>query len=114
MLETSPPDIFDCQTCGACCAHSADWPRFSLESDEALALIPEKLVAADLSGMRFEEGRCAALTGELGKHVGCAVYDVRPIVCRDCMPGDAECRMARAEKGFDLAGLPAPDVYDHG
>ncbi|MBC7312610.1 MAG: YkgJ family cysteine cluster protein, partial [Rhizobium sp.] len=82
MLETSPPDIFDCQTCGACCAYSADWPRFSLESDEEIARIPERFIAADLSGMKFEGGRCAALTGEVGKHVGCAVYADRPLVCR--------------------------------
>lgn len=111
MLETSPPDIFDCQTCGACCAYSADWPRFSLETDEELAKIPEKFIAADLSGMKFEAGRCAALTGELGKHVGCAVYADRPLVCRTCMPGDAECRIARAEFGFPVDSLPDPDVF---
>ncbi len=87
MLETSPPDIFDCQTCGACCAYQADWPRFSMETDEEIAKIPENFIAADLSGMRFEAGRCTALTGELGKHVGCAVYANRPHVCRTCMPG---------------------------
>lgn len=27
---------FDCQSCGACCAYSADWPRFSLETEEEL------------------------------------------------------------------------------
>ncbi|MVA73937.1 YkgJ family cysteine cluster protein [Agrobacterium vitis] len=117
MLETSPPEIFDCQTCGACCAYQADWPRFSLESDEQLAKIPEKFVAADLSGMKFEvdaagKGRCAALTGDLGKHVGCGVYDVRPQVCRDCMPGDPECKIARKALGFPVDDLPEPDVYD--
>jgi uncharacterized protein len=111
MLETSPPDIFDCQSCGACCAYQADWPRFSLESDEQLAKIPEKFVAADESGMRFENGRCCALTGELGKHVGCGVYEVRPQVCRDCMPGDPECRIARKALGFAVDDLPDPDVY---
>ena len=25
-----------CQACGACCAYSANWPRFSTEDDEAL------------------------------------------------------------------------------
>lgn len=111
MLETSPPDIFDCQSCGACCAYQADWPRFSLESDEQLAKIPEKFVAADQSGMRFDNGRCSALTGDLGKHVGCGVYDVRPQVCRDCMPGDPECHIARKALGFAVDDLPDPDVY---
>lgn len=106
MLETSPPDIFDCQTCGACCAYSAEWPRFSLESDEELAAIPETMVAADLSGMKFEGGRCVALKGELGKCVGCTIYPIRPIVCRDCMPGDPECLMAREAAGLET-GRPA-------
>lgn len=111
MLETSPPDIFDCQTCGACCAYSAEWPRFSLESDEEIAQIPDALIATDLSGMKFEGGRCAALTGDVGKHVGCAVYAARPLVCRTCMPGDEECKMARSELGFAIDALPDPDRF---
>lgn len=110
-METSPPDIFDCQSCGACCAHDERWPRFSLETDEEIAAIPEAMIAADESGMRFEGGRCAALTGELGKHVGCSVYPVRPHVCRACMPGDAECRIARAGRGFSLEGLPEAETW---
>jgi len=112
MLETSPPEIFVCRTCGACCVYSAVWPRFSLESDAELALIPEKFVAADLSGMRFEAGRCSALTGELGKNAGCAVYAARPHVCRTCMPGDEECKIARAEFGFPIDGLPEPEIFE--
>lgn len=110
-METSPPDIFDCQTCGACCAYQADWPRFSMETDEEIARIPEKFIASDESGMKFEGGRCTALTGELGKHVGCAVYHDRPQVCRTCMPGDDECIMAREALGFAVDALPSPEVY---
>jgi len=91
---------FDCQSCGACCSYSSEWPRFSTEEDAQLDLIPEKFVAADLSGMRCDGVRCSALTGELGKHVACGVYDVRPEVCRSCMPGDPECLMARAAHGM--------------
>ena len=95
-----PP--YDCQACGACCAYSAEWPRFSTEEDAELDLIPEALVAADLSGMKFENGRCAALTGEPGKHTACGIYAIRPVVCRECMPGDPECHIARAERGFEI------------
>ncbi|MBO3759291.1 YkgJ family cysteine cluster protein [Ciceribacter sp. L1K22] len=101
MPQSPSPDIYDCQACGACCAYSEDWPRFSLETDEQLDAIPEAMVATDLSGMKFENGRCVALNGELGKCVGCTIYTVRPIVCRDCMPGDPECLMAR-----EAIGLP--------
>ena len=95
-----PETAFDCQSCGACCSYSADWPRFTLEDDEQLAKIPETLVSADLSGMRCEGQRCLALSGEIGKHVACTIYAVRPDVCRACMPGDPECLMAREEHGI--------------
>ena len=93
---------FDCQSCGACCAYSSDWPRFSLETDEELDRIPAELVAEDLSGMRCEGERCAALTGVVGKRTGCGIYPVRPHVCRTCQPGDEECLMARAAHGLAI------------
>ena len=89
-----------CQSCGACCAYSPDWPRFSLEDDAALARIPAALVAANGSGMRWASDRCAALSGEIGKSTSCAIYEVRPDVCRACQPGDEECNMARAKYGM--------------
>ena len=33
-----------CQACGACCAYSRNWPRFTTEDDAALDLIPERFV----------------------------------------------------------------------
>ncbi|RWM24304.1 YkgJ family cysteine cluster protein [Mesorhizobium sp.] len=94
---------FDCQSCGACCSYSAAWPRFSTEEDAELDRIPEALVAADQSGMRCEGGRCAALRGEVGKGTACAIYDVRPHVCRACMPGGDDCLMARAAHGLPVS-----------
>lgn len=89
-----------CQSCGACCAYAPDWPRFSLEDDAAIARIPAALVAANGSGMRWTGNRCAALSGEIGKSTACAIYDLRPDVCRACRPGDAECNMARQRHGL--------------
>lgn len=94
------PELFDCQSCGACCSTSADWPRFSTEPDEALDLIPEAFVSADLSGMRCENDRCLALAGTVGRHTACTIYAVRPVVCRECQPGDPECFIARAAHGI--------------
>ncbi|RAI38345.1 zinc/iron-chelating domain-containing protein [Rhodoplanes roseus] len=91
---------WSCQACGACCATSAEWPRFSLESDEVLALIPAAFVDDPNGRMRCEGDRCSALLGEVGKATACAVYTVRPEVCRTCQPGDPECRMARARHGL--------------
>lgn len=93
------PDT-DCQACGACCAYSAQWPRFSLEEDAQLDLIPPTLVAEDLSGMRCTGVRCDALVGEVGKATACSIYEVRPDVCRACVPGGDDCRMARASHGM--------------
>ncbi|RYG65941.1 YkgJ family cysteine cluster protein [bacterium] len=91
---------FDCRSCGACCATSADWPRFSLESDEQLDRIPEALVATDLSGMRCEGDRCLALAGVVGEVASCTIYEIRPEVCRACQLGDPECDLARRTHGM--------------
>ena len=89
-----------CQACGACCSYSANWPRFSIEDDAALALIPEHLVNARQSGMRCDGNRCCALEGKVGVATSCTIHAVRPEVCRTCMPGDVECAMARKRYGL--------------
>jgi Fe-S-cluster containining protein len=93
--QASDRQIFDCQTCGACCAYSREWPRFSLEDDAALARIPARFVDDAQGRMRCDGDRCTALVGEIGVATACAVYAVRPDVCVACQPGDAECRIAR-------------------
>jgi len=95
-----------CQTCGACCSYSSNWPRFTIEDDSALDLIPASLVNERLSGMRCDGDRCSALTGKIGTFTACGIYDVRPEVCRTCMPGDPECSMARRRFGLtELSGF---------
>src|SRR5476651_1782622 len=89
-----------CQACGACCAYSANWPRFTTEDDATLDLIPAKFVNAGLSGMRCDGDRCSALSGKIGVKTSCGIYNVRPEVCRTCMPGDVECKMARKRHGL--------------
>jgi len=84
-----------CRACGACCAHSAEWPRFSLEDDADLDRIPREFVDDGLGRMRCDGDRCSALVGEVGVSTSCAVYAVRPEVCRACLPGDDACQMAR-------------------
>ena len=90
----------ECRACGACCSFSPEWPRFSLESDADLDLIPSAFVDSDLGRMRCSGDRCAALEGEVGILTACAIYTVRPDVCRACSPGDDSCEMAR--RRFDL------------
>jgi hypothetical protein len=102
LQDGDPEDAPDwrCQDCGACCAFSAEWPRFTVEDDEDLERIPGEFVNAGGSGMRCEGDRCSALVGEVGVGTACGVYAVRPEVCRTCMPGDPECRMARQRYGL--------------
>ena len=52
--------------------------------------------------MRCDGDRCAALQGKVGEATSCAIYAVRPEVCRTCMPGDAECAMARRKFGLPV------------
>lgn len=91
---------FDCQSCGACCAYSAEWPRFALESDAAIARIPSSLVDDAHGRMRCEGDRCAALLGTVGTSTACAIYADRPDVCRACEPGDDACLTARRRYGL--------------
>jgi hypothetical protein len=71
---------------------------FTTESDGEIALIPATY--AGLSGMRCVGTRCSALEGEIGVATGCAVYAVRPEVCRVCEPGDEACTLARRRYGL--------------
>lgn len=108
-----PGATFDCQSCGACCSYSSEWPRFSTEDDVQLDRIPQKYVAADESGMRCDGVRCSALSGEVGKSTACGIYDLRPDVCRSCMPGGDDCLLARRAHGLPtsdpaLLACPSP------
>lgn len=94
-----------CTACGACCAYSSNWPRFTTEDDTALDLIPLSYVNDRLSGMRCDGDRCSALKGRVGGATACGIYEMRPEVCRVCLPGDDECTMARRK--FGLAPIDA-------
>ena len=63
LRDKAATDI--CQACGACCAYSENWPRFTIEEDEVLDLIPPELVNDRLSGMRCDNDRCSALQGKI-------------------------------------------------
>lgn len=89
-----------CQPCGACCAYSREWPRFTTETDAEIARIPPSLINASESGMRCEGERCAALLGRIGSATACSIYPARPEVCRTCVPGDDACAIAREHHGL--------------
>lgn len=113
LAASEPADASSpCRACGACCATSVDWPRFSTESEAELARIPEALIAESLSGMRCDGDRCLALDGTVGAATRCTIYAIRPEVCRACIPGDDACRMAREKHRLApiLAAPAAPDA----
>jgi Fe-S-cluster containining protein len=100
-LEIDAISKSDCQTCGACCSCLSSWPRFGLEDEETLALIPTEFVNREQTGMLCEGNRCSALAGSVGSSTACKVYSMRPDVCRECLPGDDACNLARAKFGLD-------------
>jgi Fe-S-cluster containining protein len=89
-----------CRSCGACCSYSKEWPRFSTEDDADLDRIPPAFVDDTQGRMRCRGDRCAALVGDVGVATWCSIYDVRPEVCRTCLPGDDACAMARQRFGL--------------
>ena len=100
-----------CQSCGACCAYDAGWPRFTLEDDAQIARLaglPGALLDERQAGMRAVDNRCVALAGTVGTATRCTVYADRPIVCRDCMPGDDACAMARHRYGMSVPDPERP------
>jgi Fe-S-cluster containining protein len=89
-----------CQTCGACCCYSREWPRFTTEADADIARISSEYIDDHLGCMRCNGDRCSALVGVVGASTSCAIYAVRPEVCRACEPGDDACQMARQKFGL--------------
>lgn len=95
--------VFDCQSCGACCAAF----RVSFYWTEALVNhIPDALVEqvsavhGCMAGTNQAAPHCAALVGEVGARVSCRIYASRPSPCREVTPGDARCLTARARHGL--------------
>ncbi|HVI16179.1 MAG TPA: YkgJ family cysteine cluster protein [Pseudolabrys sp.] len=97
IFPTQPAElaVSECRACGACCSFSAEWPRFSLESDVDLDRIPRAYADRERGRMRCRGNRCAALVGHVGVSTACAIYAIRPDVCRACLLGDDSCKMAR-------------------
>jgi len=90
-----------CQSCGACCSYSREWPRFTTETDADIARISRDLIDDHQGRMRCHGDRCCALVGDVGAATSCAIYAHRPDVCRACAPGDEACRMARLKFGLN-------------
>ncbi len=99
-----------CQACGACCAYSADLPRFGLETEAEILAIPREYVDDARGTMMCTGDRCSALSGVVGVATACTLYAVRPQVCRACEPGDESCTIARQRYGLPPLKLASPAV----
>ena len=108
-----PRPAYDCRACGACCvnlpSNQAEAFTSWVEIDPGDRLLDHpdlvrKLVVLDAGGVPHlrlvDSGRCAALRGAPGRHVGCRIYHVRPSPCRRVQPGDALCERYRTEHGL--------------
>jgi len=118
--QPADDQVFDCVKCGACCA--CGW-AVDLTGGETKRFLADP----ELRGMvrlnqgidRWESGeddepgfmnevnvkgfgsQCAALSGKVGRHAPCSIYEKRPRVCRNFKPGSDRCLEARAIHGID-------------
>ena len=102
----SPPEAPDCFRCGACCfsgnpryvrVTGDDYARLG-ELAEAFTFFIENRCYLNIVG-----DRCAALQIDARSGLWrCRIYPQRPQICRDLLPGSAQCEAERALKA-DLA-----------
>jgi Fe-S-cluster containining protein len=121
MYERTIPDILStthpCLRCGACCAVyrvAFHW----LELEEG-AGVPEELTqrldAHRLEMRKRPDGRCLALSGQIGQSTACTIYERRPSVCRELLPawehGEPSPQCDRARQRFGLSPLSPADWH---
>jgi Fe-S-cluster containining protein len=97
-MTTRSPNIDqvpDCISCGACCFSTnpryvrvtgEDYTRLGEFADSMTQFIENRCY------MRIDENRCIALTVDSRtKRYLCALYELRPHVCRSLAPGSPNC-----------------------
>ncbi|MGA8864566.1 MAG: YkgJ family cysteine cluster protein [Gallionella sp.] len=84
--------VISCSDCRACCCRLE---VMLMGDDEA---VPAELTIQDQWGgwvmRRLADGWCAALARDTMK---CAIYQHRPIICRDYQTGESDCLEQRAQ-----------------
>lgn len=98
-----------CQSCGACCAsfrvdfHPAELAggAFAWGDGVPVAMtVPVTAGIVRMAGTDAAAPRCVALAGEIGRTVGCTIYDRRPSPCREFDTEHAACGRARQRCGL--------------
>ncbi len=77
-----------CLDCGACCSYFRIYfPAKERKENGGFVPIDTSMLynkkTAYMKGTEKFKGKCIVLTGEIGKHVSCSIYENRPNVCRD-------------------------------
>ena len=117
VIPKSDPLALDCEACGACCCNSepnrshAFRDYVEVSADDALWKHQDRLFDLAVLNPAGEthlklvgrEQRCVALAGRVGEKVGCTVYALRPMPCRDLAAGSVECLERRREKKLPIA-----------
>lgn len=102
-----------CLNCGACCSkYRISFYHGEMDS-QPFGFVPSEMVTkitpffACMQGTEAGNGRCVALTGVIGKEIGCSIYKNRPSPCRefpvwlpDGTPNEA-CQSLRKQLGID-------------
>lgn len=106
-----------CLRCGACCAMfrvSFYWSESDAHPEGVVPhalTVPLGLHHAAMRGTERATPRCVALTGEIGRAVGCGIYAQRPTPCRDFAVADERCNKARRAHGLPpLEAAPPGDA----
>ena len=94
-----------CTHCGACCAcFRVD---FSVHEGEDMGgTVPTGLAVEvthstlRMRGTDHSPPRCAALSGKVGTHAVCGIYEWRPSPCREFEEGSEACARARQRHGL--------------
>jgi Fe-S-cluster containining protein len=98
----------DCLTCGACCQSLlcvGVRPSDSVSSEMVWDITVEtegKEIVVDRYLKRNEETlACSALEGTIGEHVGCTIYETRPVMCHHFDAGSDRCHAIRRAFGIE-------------
>lgn len=110
-LETAKDWVHPCIKCGACCGTYRvlfDVSELTLDPYNVPKELTEKVEGSTLAmmGTNSSHPRCIALSGRIGKSVGCSIYLNRPSCCREFTASfedgqrNPRCDQARRGKGL--------------
>lgn len=102
-----------CTSCGACCSHFRVSFYHGELSEMPLGFVPIHLThkinnfLSCMKGTEKGNSACISLTGQVGKKVGCSIYQNRPTPCREFNVWDKEGNPnPKCQKLRQAIGLP--------